>query len=188
MRKAGLAVALVATTQLTLLSSFSGTAFAEDSLNKNGPINLAPSGSASAAPAAATAPAPEAPPAKDDKKITTGWVLVGVGGVLGITGIIVNIVGANSGHVAGAGGAGDNDVTDNTRTDLYFLGTTLLVAGVATGVYGGALVWSGNNGTDTKASEHKTDDDAKADSVTKVAAARFATAPSFVVPIIGATF
>jgi hypothetical protein len=194
MRKAGLAVALVATTQLTLLSSLSSTAFADGSISDRPPVNLSgtttsttPS-SPAATPAAAPAPTPApAEPEKDSKKITTGWVLIGAGSAVGIAGIIINIVGANSGTVAGQGGQGDATTTDNTRFNLYFAGTTLIVAGLAAGIYGGALVWSGNNGGDAKASEHK-DDDAKADGITKVAEAKFASAPSFVLPIVGATF
>lgn len=173
MRKTGLALALIATTQVTLLST---PAFAQGFQGNNQPT--------------ATANAePKKEGEKDEGKIKTGWILVGVGGAVGIAGIVIDIVAANSGTVAGEGGAGDTSTTDNTRTDLYFLGTTLLFAGIATGIYGGSMVWSGNNGADSKTSEPKQQtDEAKTDSVTQAAQARLQSAPSFVLPVIGATF
>lgn len=187
MRKAGFALALVASTQLTLLSS---PAFAADA-SVSGSASVSIGGSGSSASASGSGTAAAAPAAdtsqKDQDKIKTGWILVGVGGAVGIAGIIIDVVGANSGTVAGQGGAGDTANTDNTRTDLYFLGTTLIVAGVVTGVYGGSMVWSGNN--PDKVKEDKPEkDEARIDNVTRVAQARFASAPSFVIPILGATF
>jgi hypothetical protein len=195
MRKAGLAVALVAATQLTLLSSpaFAADASASGSASVSiGGSGASSSGSTTANATAGTAGAAAAPDdgQKDQDKIKTGWILVGVGSAVGIAGIVINIVGANSGKVAGEGGPGDTANTDNTRTDLYFLGTTLIVAGVVTGVYGGSMVWSGNNPDKAKSEEkpEKDKDEARIDNVTKVAQARFASAPSFIIPIIGATF
>jgi hypothetical protein len=187
MRKAGFALALAASTQLTLLSS---PAFAADA-SVSGSASVSIGGSGSSASASGSGTAAAAPAAdtsqKDQDKIKTGWILVGVGGAVGIAGIIIDVVGANSGTVAGQGGAGDTANTDNTRTDLYFLGTTLIVAGVVTGVYGGSMVWSGNN--PDKVKEDKPEkDEARIDNVTRVAQARFASAPSFVIPILGATF
>ncbi len=197
MRKAGLALALVAATQLTLLSS---PAFAADaSVSGSASVSVGGSGAAASGSGSSTATASAGAAGagtvaddsqKDDNKIRTGWILVGVGSAVGVAGIIINIVGANSGTVAGQGGAGDTANTDNTRTDLYFLGTTLIVAGVVTGVYGGSMVWSGNNPDKVKVEDkpERTKDEAQSDNVTKVAQARFASAPSFVIPIIGATF
>jgi hypothetical protein len=52
------------------------------------------------------------------------------------------------------------------------------------------MVWSGNNPQKAKSEDKpdSKDDEARIDSVTKVAQARFASAPSFVIPILGATF
>ncbi len=189
MRKAGLALALVAATQLTLLSS---PAFAADA-SVSGSASVTVGGSsATAANSTAGSPGNAVTPVdseKDHDKIRTGWILVGVGSAVGIAGIVLDIIGANSGTIAGEGGPGDSGNTDNTRTDFYFLGTTLIVAGVVTGVYGGSMVWSGNN-PDKVRTEDKPEvkDDARIDNVTKVAQARFASAPSFVIPILGATF
>jgi hypothetical protein len=184
MRKAGIALALVATTQLTLLSS---PAFADGSASASASVST--SGSASTASASGSAAAPAADDAdKNQSKIKTGWILVGVGSAVGIAGIIIDVVAANSGTVAGEGGAGDTANTDNTRTDLYFLGTTLIVAGVVAGVYGGSMVWAGNNPEKAKEQNKPEKDEARIDNVTRVAQARFASAPSFVIPILGATF
>jgi hypothetical protein len=197
MRKTGLALALIATTQVCGVTFLSSPAFAADA-SASGSASVSIGGSASASSSgtasASAAAAPAAPAAddsqKDDGKIKTGWILVGVGGAVGIAGIIIDIVGANSGHLAGEGGPGDTATTDNTRTDLYFLGTTLLFAGIATGIYGGSMVWSGNNPGEGKTSDKPDikNDDAKTDSVTQVAQARLRSAPSFVLPIVGATF
>lgn len=203
MRKTGLALALIATTQVCGVTFLSSPAFAADaSASGSASVSIGGSASASSSGTAAastsgSAAAPAAAPAsaaddsqKEDGKIKTGWILVGVGGAVGIAGIIIDIVGANSGHVAGEGGVGDTATTDNTRTDLYFLGTTLLFAGIATGIYGGSMVWSGNNPGEGKTSDKPDikNDDAKTDSVTQVAQARLRSAPSFVLPIVGATF
>jgi hypothetical protein len=177
MRTAGLGLALVAAAQLTLLSS---PAFADDSASASGSVSLSTtsSSSSSADGSASTTGNPD--------KARTGWILVGVGGAVAIGGIVVDIVAANSGSVAGAGGGSDGGQTNNTRTDLYFLGTTLLVAGVVTGIYGGSMVWSANH-PDAKASA-KPEEDARVDGVSKAAQAAFAAAPAFTVPVIGAVF
>jgi hypothetical protein len=210
MRKVGLALALVATTQVCGATLFSSTAWAADasasgsaSVSIGGSASASSSGSASGSAAASTSGTGTASGAaggaagaddtkkKDEGKIKTGWILVGVGGVVGITGIVVDVVAANSGTVAGEGGAGDNGNTDNTRTDLYFLGTSLLFAGIDTAVYDGSMVWSGNgngNGDQDTKPEERRNEDARTDSVTKVAQARYSSAPSFVLPIVGATF
>ena len=180
MRTAGLGLALVATAQLTLLSS---PAFADDSA----PASASASGSVSVSSSSSSTDASASTSGNPDKA-RTGWILVGVGSAVGIAGLVIDIVGANSGSVSGAGGPGDNNQTNNTRTDLYFLGTTLLVAGAVTALYGGSMIWSANHGTDTKATAPPVDDDAKADSVTKAAQARLSSTPTFVVPILGATF
>jgi hypothetical protein len=193
MRKTGLALALIATTQVCGVTFLSSPAFAADA-SASGSASVSIGGSASASgtasAAAPAAPAPADDSQKDQSKIKTGWILVGVGGAVGIAGIIIDIVGANSGRVAGEGGVGDSATTDNTRTDLYFLGTTLLFAGIATGIYGGSMVWSGNNPGEGKTSDkpENKNDDAKTDTVTQVAQARLRSAPSFVLPIVGATF
>jgi len=178
MRTAGLGLALLATAQLTLLSS---PAFADDSASASASVSLSTSSSSSSSSADASASTSGNP-----DKARTGWILVGVGGALAIGGIVVNIVGANSGSVSGAGGVGDNGQTNNTRTDLFFVGTTLLVVGIVTGIYGGSMVWSANH-PDAKASA-KPEEDARIDGVSKAAQAAFAAAPAFTVPVIGASF
>jgi F0F1-type ATP synthase membrane subunit c/vacuolar-type H+-ATPase subunit K len=165
----------------------------------------APAPASAPAPAAAPAPAPapasasatasvdgasatagaDSAPASNPDKARTGWILVGVGSAVAIGGLVVDIVGANTGHLAGMGN--DNGQTDNSRTDLYFVGTSLIVAGIVTGIYGGSMVWSANHGQDTKASAPPADD-AKNDGVTKVAQAKLASSPSFVVPVVSGSW
>jgi hypothetical protein len=194
MRKAGLALAVVATTQLTLLSS---PAFADDSASASGSISIGGSASTSGAASAsasttasASGSAPATAPDSDSSssKKTTGWVLVRVGGALTVGGIVTNaIAAANSGVTSGMGGGSDSGQSNNTRTDLLFAGTFLIVAGVVTGVYGGSMVWSASKGVDSKASD-RPEDDAKTDGVTKVAQARFASSPTFTVPLLSGKF
>ena len=65
----------------------------------------------------------------------TGIGVLGAGAALAAGGVIALAVGyANQGPVPGA----DGTVTDTTYSDTMILGTTLVVAGVAAGIYGGA--------------------------------------------------
>lgn len=185
MRKAGLALALVATSQLTLLSSPAFADGAGASLSLSGSADS--SGASASASASGSGSGSSDAPSSDDSssKKSTGWILVGVGGAVTVGGIVVDIVGANSGTIAGAGN--DSGNTDNTRTDLLFFGTTLIVAGLVTGIYGGSMVWNADHHTADKATPPPADD-AKVDGVTKAAQAQLASAPTFTLPIVGARF
>ncbi len=105
-----------------------------------------------------------------------------------MTGVVFDIVGGFSGTIAGSGGNGDNGETSNARPVWVFAGTTLIVAGLAAGIYGTSTILSARKGQDTTNSKRPEGEDASNDSVTKAANARAASAPSIVVPIIGATF
>ena len=69
-----------------------------------------------------------------------------------------------------------------------FAGTTLIVAGLAAGIYGTSTILSARKGADPTNTKRPEGEEASNDSVTKAASARAASAPSIVVPIIGATF
>ena len=163
MRKAGLGLALVACAQLTLLSS---PAFADNSSK----ASVAPTESQSSTTA------------KNDKA-KTGWIVLGVGGVLTVTGIVLDIVGTTQGSVAGAGGVGDSGTTSNARTNFYWGGTALIVAGIVTGVIGGGMIMNS-----TKATPPPEDEARLTDGVTKTAQAAYQSAPGFTVPLLGTTF
>jgi hypothetical protein len=167
MRKAGLGLALVASAQLTLLSS---PAFAD-----NTSAALTPTEHSSSAPSSVA------------KKHKTGWILLGVGGGLTLTGLVLDIVGTTQGTVSGTGGSGDAGLTDNTRTNFYWGGTALIIAGVVTGIVGGSMVLSKGGDTKSTPGDHSSDD-AKIDSASKTAQAALQSAPTFTVPIVGATF
>ena len=178
MRNAGLALALVATAQLTVLSS---PAFAQDDNSK----------AAAQAPSETSTESTSSQSSGQDakQKEKTGWIVLGVGGVAFVTGVVFDIVGGFSGTISGVGGPGDNGDTSNARPVWVFAGTTLIVAGLAAGIYGGSTIISARKGTDsTNTARPQGEDASSSDSVTKVANARAASAPSFVVPIIGATF
>jgi len=169
MRHAGLGLALVACAQLTLLSS---PAFADNA--SNGPETM---------------PARETHAQKKvndqetaDSKAKTGWIVLGIGGVVTVAGIVLDIVGTTQGSVSGTGGLGDNGVTSNARTNFYWGGTALIIAGVVTGVVGGSMILN-------KDKASTTEDEARVtDSVTKSAQAAYQSAPGFTLPIIGTTF
>jgi hypothetical protein len=167
MRKAGLGLALIASAQLTLLSS---PAFAQDTSAGVTPTETSSSSTSSSNP----------------NKKKTGWILLGVGGGVTLAGLVLDIVGTTQGHVSGAGGAGDQGLTDNTRTNFYWGGTALIVAGVVTGIVGGSMVFSKGD-TKSTPTDHSSDD-AKIDSVTKTAQAAYQSAPTVTLPIVGATF
>jgi hypothetical protein len=170
MRNAGLGLALVACAQLTLLSS---PAFADNA--SNGPESM---------------PARETHAQKqtnDDEtarsKAKTGWIVLGIGGVLTVGGIVLDIVGTQVGSVSGTGGVGDNGTTSNARTNFYWGGTALIIAGVVTGVVGGSMIL--NSTTATRPPE---DEARLTDGVTRSAQAAYQSAPGFTVPILGTTF
>jgi hypothetical protein len=178
MRNAGLALALalVASAQLTVLSS---PAFAQDDNSK----------AAAQAPSETTTESTPSTPKQDPKqKEKTGWIIVGAAGVGFVTGVVFDVIGGFSGTIAGMGGPSDNGQTSTARPAWVFAGTTLIVAGIAAGIYGGSMIVSARKGTDPTNSPKPQDDASSGDSVTKAAQARAASAPSFVVPILGARF
>ena len=169
MRHAGLGLALVACAQLTLLSS---PAFADNA--SNGPESM---------PARETHAQKQANDQETaDSRAKTGWIVLGIGGVVTVAGIVLDIVGTTQGSVSGTGGLGDNGVTSNARTNFYWGGTALIIAGVVTGVVGGSMILN-------KDKASTTEDEARVtDSVTKSAQAAYQSAPGFTLPIIGTTF
>jgi hypothetical protein len=165
MRNTGIGLALVACAQLTLLSS---PAFAENA--SDGPASVPAQG-------AQSHQAKE--PTHEGK---AGWILLGIGGAVTVTGIVLDIVGASQGTVAGAGGSGDNGTTSNARGNFFWGGTALIIAGVVTGVVGGSFIL--NSQTNTRPPE----DEAHLDGVTKSAQAAYQAAPSFNLPVLSTTF
>ncbi|HEY8038472.1 MAG TPA: hypothetical protein VIF15_01710 [Polyangiaceae bacterium] len=173
MRKAGLALALAASAQLTLLSS---PAFAQQS---------------SAAPSPSPAEENHEIKSQDaSSRARTGWIVLGIGGALTIGGIVLDIVGTQQGTVSGQGGNGDNGTTSESKTNFYWGGTALIVTGVLLGIWGGSMVANADK-ADAPAPAappaHETDD-ASRDSVTRTAQASLQRTPTFTLPIIGATF
>ncbi len=117
-------------------------------------------------------------------KARTGWIVLGAGGAVAIAGIIVDAVGTGQGHIAGADGA----TTDNSRTDFYFVGTSLLIVGALGAIYGGSMVLdnahSGVEGTVMESPPARGSNDP----VTHTAQAALAGAPRFVLPILSLKF
>ncbi len=175
MRKAGLGLALVACAQLTILSS---PAFADNA--SNGPESM---------PAQRTAAQKKADEQQksseqgDSGKTKTGWIVLGIGGVVTITGIVLDIVGTTQGSVSGQGGVGDSGTTSNARTNFYWGGTALIVAGIVTGIVGGSMILNS-----TKSTPPPEDEARNTDGVTKTAQAAYQSAPGFTLPILGTTF
>jgi hypothetical protein len=164
MRTIGLGLALVASAQLMLVSS---PAFADDS--KSTSSESAPEHNSSSA-----------------GKATTGWIVLGVGGAVTIGGVVLDILAAGKNQVSGSGGPGDTTTTQNQKTDLLFAGTTMIVAGLVAGIYGGSLIVASKKGDADAASNAPAA--GTTDAVTKTAQAAFASSPSFVVPVVGARF
>jgi hypothetical protein len=203
MRNAGLALALVASAQLTVLSS---PAFAQDdskaagqapsetttestSLSSKGTSSTGTAGASTGTASASTGGDSTSPAPGDAKqKEKTGWIVLAAGGVGFVTGVVFDIIGGFSGNMPGTGGPGDTQETSNARPAWVFAGTTLIVAGLAAGIYGTSMIVSARKGTDSTNSTRPEGDAASNDSVTKAAQARAASAPSVVVPILGGTF
>ncbi|HEY3815531.1 MAG TPA: hypothetical protein VGL81_00085 [Polyangiaceae bacterium] len=170
MRKAGLGLALVACAQLTLLST---PALADN----------ASDGTASMPVQETKAQKKATEEQPDPAKAKTGWIVLGVGGGLTVAGIVLDIVGSTQGAVAGAGGVGDSGTTSNARTNFYWGGTALIIAGIVTGVVGGSMIMNS-----TKATRPPEDEAQNTDGLTKTAQAAYQSAPGFTVPLLGTTF
>jgi hypothetical protein len=171
MRKAAFGLALVATAQLTIVSS---PAHAEGYTW----VSLAP------APAE-DVPPPAPPPPHRVSRRTTGIVLLGVGGAVAVTGLVLDIVGTSQGSVSGQGGTGDSGTTSNARTNFYSAGTILLVAGVVTGIVGGSFLL---RRPDTQQAPPPAVGEGTVDAVTKTAQAAAQRGPALSIPVVGATF
>ncbi len=156
MRKLSLGLALAACTQLSLLSS---PALADGTSTPN--------------------------TTSDPGRAKTGWIVFGIGAGVTVGGIVLDIIGTQVGHVAGEGGPGDSGKTSNARTNFYWGGTSLIVAGIVTCIVGGSMI----SGKDTEGTKRDTtEEDAKDSSPAKSVAAIVQSTPSFTVPVFGATF
>jgi hypothetical protein len=119
----------------------------------------------------------------DPGKSKTGWIVLGIGGAVTVAGIVLDIVGTTQGSVSGAGGVGDSGTTSNARTNFYWGGTALIVAGLVTCVVGGSFILNS-----TKSTPPPEDEGRNTDGVTKTAQAAYQSAPGFTLPILGTTF
>jgi hypothetical protein len=164
MRTFGLGLALVATAQITLLSS---PALADDAKY-------------------ASAESEPPPPKTNQGKATAGWVLLGAGGAVAIGGIVIDAVAGTKNQVSGSG-AGDDGKTQGAKTDLLFAGTTMILAGVLVGIYGGSLIASSRK-ADVDAQTAAPPANGSSDPVIKAAQASIGGAPAFVLPVVGARF
>jgi hypothetical protein len=168
MRNIGICLALVASAQLTLLSS---PAFADNA--SNGPESVP-------AQPQPSNPGTQPPQTKDERK--TGWIVLGIGGAVTVAGIVLDIVGATAGTVSGAGGVGDNGTTSNARTNFIWGGTSLIIAGLVTGVVGGSMIMGSDKTSPVP------QDVASNQGALKAAQAVYQCAPGFTLPILGTTF
>jgi hypothetical protein len=73
-----------------------------------------------------------------EKTKSTGLIVLGVGGALTLGGLLVALIGGGTGGVSGTG-AGDDGTTHNKHTNMFWVGGALVMVGVATGIYGGAM-------------------------------------------------
>jgi hypothetical protein len=170
MHKAGLGLALVACAQLTLLSS---PALADNA--SDGPSSMP------VQETAAQRKATEDTSKQNNAK--TGWIVLGIGGVVTVAGIVLDIVGTQVGNVSGTGGVGDNGTTSNARGNFYWGGTSLIIAGIVTGVIGGSMILNS-----TKATPPPEDEARVTDGVTRTAQATYQSAPGFTLPILSTSF
>ena len=80
----------------------------------------------------------------------------------------------------------NTSTTQNQKTDLLFAGTTMIVAGIAAGIYGGSLLIRSKHAAQDASREPTPA--GSADAVTKTAQASFASSPTFLLPVVGARF
>jgi hypothetical protein len=171
MRNTGFGLALVASVQLTLLSS---PAFAQNA--SSGPESLPVQTAGGQGKALERAPRP------GDRR--NGWIVLGIGTGITVAGVVLDVVGATQGTVSGAGGSGDDGNTSNARTNFIWGGTALIIAGVVTGIVGGSMVADSYKTAPAPAAETP----AASDGVTRTLQAAIQSAPTFSVPLLAATF
>lgn len=190
MRIAGLGLALVACAQLTLLSS---PALADDS-GASAPASDGAGASASASASTgssstsvSTSTSSSSTPATADsakKKEKTGWIILGAGGAVALGGIVLDIVATQVGNVV----PGETGTTTTTiKTNFFWGGSTMIVAGMLAGIYGGSMILDARKSAEPLPSQPPTDT-GHTDSTAKAAQAALSRAPSFSLPLVKATF
>jgi hypothetical protein len=117
-------------------------------------------------------------------KARTGWIILAAGGVVGTAGIIINAVGTQQGSIGGASGT----TTDNSRTDFYFVGTTLMVVGALGAIYGGSMVLDNHHSKVEGAVMEPPPAHGSNDPVTHVAQSALSSVPTFFLPLVTARF
>jgi hypothetical protein len=130
------------------------------------------------------------PGSKDKNR--TGWFVVSGGVAATIVGAALDVVGTGQGMVAGQGGPGDSGTTSSTKVNFYLAGTTLLIAGLATAFYGGALAYDNAHSivreNDAPAPMRPPEVEATRDAVTRAAEAALASTLAVVVPLVSVAF
>lgn len=121
-------------------------------------------------------------------KATAGWIVLGAGGAALIGGLILNLIGTGQNHIAGQGGPGDTATTDTDRANLFWVGSSLMVAGVVAGVYGGSLILNGAHSGVEGSVQSPPPAQGSNDGVTRVAASQTGRAPALMIPILRGTF
>jgi hypothetical protein len=128
------------------------------------------------------------PGSKD--KVRTGWFVVGGGAAAVVVGAVLDAVGTGQGTVAGQGGPGDAGTTSNDKVNFYLAGTTLLLAGLATALYGGALVFDNAHSTvhENDAPPPLPAPEGRRDPLLLHAEAELARSPAVLVPVLRIAF
>jgi len=188
MRIAGLGLALVACAQLTLLSSpaladgSGASAPASDGAGASASASTdSSSTSASTSTSSSSAPAP-ADSAK--KKEKTGWIILGAGGAVAVGGIVLDIVATQVGNVV----PGETGTTTTTiKTNFFWGGSTMIVAGMLAGIYGGSMILGARKAAEPQPSQPPTDT-GHTDNTAKAAQTALSRAPSFSLPLVKTTF
>lgn len=73
-----------------------------------------------------------------EKSKSTGLIVLGVGGALTLGGILAAAIGGGTGGISGTG-AGDDGTTHNSHTNWFWVGGAMIMVGVGTAIYGGAM-------------------------------------------------
>jgi hypothetical protein len=123
------------------------------------------------------------------KKATQGWFIVGGAGAAVVVGAVIAAVGTGEGQVAGQGAPADSGTTSSAKVNFYLVGTTLIIAGLAAGIYGSALALD-----NARSTVHQNGDrpapttTGSSDPFVQRAEALLDGAPRAVVPVFTATF
>jgi hypothetical protein len=103
---------------------------------------------------------------------------------------VLDAVGTGEGQVAGQGGPGDSGTTSSAKVNFYLVGTTIIIAGLAAGIYGTAMALENARSTIHQNGDQpaRATTTGSSDPIVQRAVALLDGAPRAIVPLLTASF